>query len=312
MCGPQRGELTWPECSPTGSPHADEELEERVAALAAEDRVPGLTLTSGAGLFAEEVARSVARIDGMRLLATSPLDGVITNPADLAWDAWRAIVWHDRCGDKEAATWLAFLATHFGRRNEDDDPWRSTRAVYSAFGEGVLSWERVAASPADISTVCQVHAEECCRLKFANHRKFETPRPNHPLGVDAVLRSYVEGIIERTGGSQATLFSVPNESPTGRFERLMRELQFVKRFGRTALFDLLTLLGNLGVYDLAPGRICLVGATGPLRGAKMMFGGADTRTLEARANKMARRLDVPIQAVEDALCNWQKHPEIGG
>jgi Alpha-glutamyl/putrescinyl thymine pyrophosphorylase clade 3 len=304
--------MTWRECSPAGSPHQDEEIEERVAALAAEDWVPGLTLTLGAVLFAEEVARSVARIDGVRLLATDPLDGVGSDPADLAWDAWRAIVWHDRCGDKEEATWLAFLATHFGRREGDDDPWRSTRAVYSAFGEAVLSWERVVASPTDISKVCQGHADECRRLKFANHRKFETPRPGPPLGVDAVLRSYVEGIIERTGGSQAALFSVPNESPAGRFERLMRELRFVKRFGRTALFDLLTLLGNFNVYDLTPGRVHLVGATGPLRGAKTMFGGADKRTLEARANEMARRLDIPIQAVEDALCNWQKHPKIGG
>lgn len=291
---------------------ADEEIEQRVAALAAEDWVPGLTLTSGAALFAEEVARSVARINGVRLPAANPLDGVATNPADPAWDAWRAIVWHDRCGDKEEATWLAFLATHFGRREGDDDPWRSTRAVYSAFGEGVLSWEQVVASPADISTVCQGHAEECHRLKFGNHRKFETPRPGHPLGVDAVLRSYVEGIIQRTGGRQVALFSVPNVGAAGRSERLMRKLRFVKRFGRTALFDLLTLLGNSGVYDLTPGRVHLVGPTGPLRGAKKMFGNADNRRLEAYANEMATRLDIPIQAVEDALCNWQKHPEISG
>ena len=42
-----------------------------------------------------------------------------------------------------------------------------------------------------------------------------------------------------------------------------------------------------------------------------MFGCGDRMYLEHRANEMAKTLDVPIQAVEDALCNWQKHKEVG-
>lgn len=287
----------------------DSQLERRIAALARDDWAPGLRL--GAGLFAEELVRSRAHISKQRRLVNEPLGEAPPEPANPTWDAWRAMLAFDRQGDKEEATWLAFLATHFGRK-QDEDPWRSTRSIYSGFGEGRLSWELVVTAPVNITNVCSRHTEECRHLKFANHRKFETPQVGHRFGIDAVLGSYVAGIIKNTGGSQATFFSAPDESAERRFERLMRELRFVTRFGRTARFDFLTLLGNLGVYELRPGRIYLDGATGPLRGARMMFGNdVDVRTLEESAKEMARRLDVPIQAVEDALCNWQKHPELG-
>ncbi len=54
----------------------------------------------------------------------------------------------------------------------------------------------------------------------------------------------------------------------------MGELAPLVSFGRTGCFDLLVLLGNLGVYELAPPRLYLVGATAPKNGARRVLPGA--------------------------------------
>jgi hypothetical protein len=58
----------------------------------------------------------------------------------------------------------------------------------------------------------------------------------------------------------------------------------------------------------------VVGATGPLRGARLLFGGSVAAT-RLRANELdiwlvelAKALDLGMQEMEDALCNWQKAP----
>lgn len=289
----------------------DAQLKSLVDALAAANWVPGLRSTTD--LFTIELIRSVGRVYDLRQLTEQAHEGTQTVPEDPAWDAWRAIAAYNQQGDKEEAIWLAILATHFGRREADEDPWRSARLMYSGFGERLLSWKIVATEPTNIITqVCKRHAMVCQSLRFSNHRKYETSKLGRPSGIDAVLCSYVMGIRARSRRNQATFFSTPEEGPEVGFERLMNDLEFIRRFGRTAKFDLLALLGNLGVYELRPGRIYLKGATGPLRGAQAMFGRGDRLYLEHRANKMAKCLNVPIQAVEDALCNWQKHLKIGG
>ena len=45
----------------------------------------------------------------------------------------------------------------------------------------------------------------------------------------------------------------------------------LKRFGRTARFDYLTMVGKLGLANIAPGSPYMVGATGPLKGAALLF-----------------------------------------
>lgn len=56
-------------------------------------------------------------------------------------------------------------------------------------------------------------------------------------------------------------------------------------------------------------------ATGPLTGAKLLFGGNPTANLscsdlDARLIQLEAYLNVGMQAVEDALCNWQKSPGV--
>jgi Alpha-glutamyl/putrescinyl thymine pyrophosphorylase clade 3 len=102
-------------------------------------------------------------------------------------------------------------------------------------------------------------------------------------------------------------FSGHDATGEARFERLMGELKPLVSFGRTGSFDLLVLLGNLGVYALAPPRLYLAGATGPKDGARRILPGTrGLRELDDELSAAAHRLGVEIQAMEDALCNWQK------
>ena len=81
-----------------------------------------------------------------------------------------------------------------------------------------------------------------------------------------------------------------------------------RRFGRLAAYDFLTLLGTAGVLPIGPDRLYLDGATGPLEGARALFGdrGSDPASLDGRATRLAVALGVSLSAMEDALCNWQK------
>ena len=53
----------------------------------------------------------------------------------------------------------------------------------------------------------------------------------------------------------------------------------VARFGRLGKFDFLALLGRLNLVPISPGSAYLDGATGPLKGARLLFGGDTSATL---------------------------------
>ena len=92
--------------------------------------------------------------------------------------------------------------------------------------------------------------------------------------------------------------------------RFYDSLDAVTRFGRTARFDFLSLIDRLELADIAPGHAYLAGATGPLRGARLLYGDDDrpTRELEALVVELETYLGVGFDPLEDALCNWQKSP----
>jgi hypothetical protein len=84
-------------------------------------------------------------------------------------------------------------------------------------------------------------------------------------------------------------------------------------FGRLAKFDFLTMLGKLGIAPIEPGSAYLSGATGPLSGARLLFGGnadakLNARELDVRLVRLDNYLNVGMQVLEDSLCNWQKSP----
>ncbi|MBO0876130.1 MAG: hypothetical protein J2P19_22350 [Pseudonocardia sp.] len=85
------------------------------------------------------------------------------------------------------------------------------------------------------------------------------------------------------------------------------------RFGRTARFDYLTMLGKIGLAEVEPDCAHLVGSTGPQRGARLLLegrknGAPTAQLLEKRIASVQEALDISYDVLEDALCNWQKSP----
>jgi hypothetical protein len=94
------------------------------------------------------------------------------------------------------------------------------------------------------------------------------------------------------------------------FDLIYVSMDQVFRFGRTARFDFLTLLSRLQLLPIAPSRAYLQNATGPLHGAKLLFGGspATPLVLDQRLTDLDHHLRLGPDTLEDALCNWQKSP----
>lgn len=86
-------------------------------------------------------------------------------------------------------------------------------------------------------------------------------------------------------------------------------MRAVARFGRTARFDYLTMLGKLGLAAIEPAFAYLENSTGPIRGARLLFGADETAAIPERwLVELDAKLSVGMQVLEDALCNWQKSP----
>ena len=77
----------------------------------------------------------------------------------------------------------------------------------------------------------------------------------------------------------------------------------LRRFGRTARFDYLTMLAKLGLANIAPGSPYLIGATGPLKGARLLFGfsGPPSR-LDTLTTKLGSHLGLAIGRVMFVVC----------
>jgi hypothetical protein len=97
------------------------------------------------------------------------------------------------------------------------------------------------------------------------------------------------------------------------FDDLYQSMKAVKRFGRTARFDYLAMVGKVGLAPIEPGSAYLENSTGPITGARLLFGGRKTaelspRELNQQLVELNTELNVGMQVLEDALCNWQKSP----
>ena len=102
------------------------------------------------------------------------------------------------------------------------------------------------------------------------------------------------------------LIRVDEDEAVDEFDALYRRLRPLKQFGRTGRFDFLILLLDLGLISAEPRSCYLRGATGPLKGAKKLWGDRLPKELDELAADLSDRLTVSPIVMEDALCNWQK------
>jgi hypothetical protein len=111
----------------------------------------------------------------------------------------------------------------------------------------------------------------------------------------------------RRAGSQAAGYSGDaGWTAQRRFERAFERLA-LPGLGRGPRYELLVLLGALGVFELSPWSLHLTDPMDPTTvAAKRVFGIGDAMNLQRRASDLAAAAEVPIEALDLALLNWSR------
>lgn len=275
-------------------------------------RLPGVADPEARATLAMQCVASMRREDYYRLVQQKKIAATRADPSHPSFDAERAVAFHVQNGNVDEAAWLIFLMTYFARPAESG--WLRLQDVYGCLGQGIWNWTTVSADPSAF-TVWLATNWRNVRGKFGSHRKYESLRPNSARHMGRVIEDYINWIgpqghqrffaevIRRTGNDPHTIF-----------DGLYHQMR-ITSFGRLAKFDYLALIGRYRIAPINAGSAYLDGATGPLRGARLLFDGrvdGPTReeVLQELLDDLDRYLDVGMQVLEDALCNWQKSPSV--
>lgn len=277
--------------------------------------LPGLRPAGHLDCLAWQLVESRRRIEFIHFIRDAPHHPDRADPMSDLFHPLRAAVLNYQQGRIDEAYWLVFLAVHFGKHIRDG--WRLTRDVYGRLGgPGLWDWATISTKPRDFRVWLAANEGALRGRRFSNHRKFESLRANSAKGTAAVIESYVAWVnppLTHQDMIRATHKRV-GQHPHDTFDHLYRSMDTVQRFGRLGRFDYLTMLGKLGIAPIDPGSAYLWhNASGPLSGARLLFGGAAdanirAKSLDASLVELDKHLSVGMQAFEDALCNWQKSP----
>lgn len=283
--------------------------------------LPGLRSSEARrDVLIEQLLESVRRVKYIGEIGRREISERRCDPRDILFDPLRAAILKKRQGDIEEAYWLVFLLVHFGKSQRGR--WAYVSRIYGRLGIGPLwNWSAVSSDPTSFRQWL-AGAEEEIRFStprggFGNHRKYQSLDPYSETGTGAAVESYIEWV--GPPRTHRELFSAVCPGRTwnseDRFEVLYRSMQTVASFGRTARFDYLTNVGNIGLAAIEPGIPYLQGATGPLKGARLLYGGdrearLSAKYLDQKVRNLGDHLGLGMQVFEDALCNWQKSPGI--
>lgn len=184
--------------------------------------------------------------------------------------------------DLEQGSWIALLTTYLSplqgddEADGDDDPFRSIRGALTAWSTGELP---------DLAAV---------ELG---------PRSSHdPARGEETLVAYRQWA-QRAGSQQAAFAGDAAWTAERRFDRVYERLA-LPGLTRGARFDLLVTLGRVGLYELEPDSLQLVGDDEVTLAAKRVFGIGDRPNLERRARALSEAAEVPLAAFDLALANW--------
>jgi hypothetical protein len=261
-----------------------------------------------------QIIESLRRIEFVQIVRDQKIDPQRADPSSFLFDPIRAAAFWMSKGKQDEAFWLIFLATHFGKHVKYG--WGLTRAVYGGSNGLQWSWQRVSADVEKFRDwLSEREADLRARYAFSNHRKYQSLSARSATGTGAVVASYVKWI-EPPRTHQQMVHQVHlrvGQNPREVFGALYKSMDNVIGFGRLGKFDFLTMLGKLGIAPIEPGSAYLVGATGPVSGARLLFSDdvkhpITPRALDAQLIELDAALGVGMQVLEDSLCNWQKSP----
>ncbi len=109
--------------------------------------------------------------------------------------------------------------------------------------------------------------------------------------------------VERNGGQQRAFTGEESWTPARRFSRVFERLS-LPGFGRTARYELLTILGSAGRYPLEPDELHFVEDDATTLAAKRLLVSGDRMLLERRAKELADAAELPIGALDRGLAVW--------
>lgn len=276
-----------------------------------ERHLPGIEDTTARATLSMQMVASLRRLDYTEKVRNRHISSERADPESPLFDPERAAMLHARTGRLDEAFWLIFLATHFGKHPVHG--WRRVRDVYSGLGVGIWSWDRVSAEPDAFRSWLRDNGHRIGG-GFGSHRKYESLRTDFAKGTAAVVESYVNWVGSAHSHAELVreLVQRGGNHPHNIFDHFFNSM-CVTRFGRLGKFDFLALAGRLDLAPISPGSAYLSGATGPLKGARLLFGGdrcaqLDESMLETWLQDLDAKLSVGMQVMEDLLCNWQKSP----
>lgn len=298
------------------------ELERRLIAYGNEDRpLPGIVTDAARESFVGQLVDSIRRVRYVYAIRDRDIAKSCADPASDHFNPLKAAIAVQRHGNTDEAFWLVFLAIHFGKALRSG--WRLARDIYGRMGEGTTwNWELTSEKPDEFR---EWLAEKYSALKgdgiprnFGNHRKYETLKPASRRSTANVVASYINWVGPSRSHQHLVVSAqeAAGDDPRRIFDCLYRSMETVMSFGRTARFDYLTMLGKLELAPIFPGSTYMEGATGPVRGARLLFSGSMNSNIDrASLDQWLVALDAKLplgpfgmQILEDAVCNWQKSP----
>ena len=281
--------------------------------------LPGIATAECRGSFVRQLVASTRRNLFVEHVSDTDLSPSRCDPLSGKFDPLKAAVLLRRAGEADEAFWMLFLFVHFGRHRAAG--WRYAASVYGRLGSGGR-WDWASVS-SDVTGFRNWLDANAARVRgtgphgFGNHRKYESLSGWSNTGTGAAVASYVDWVGPTSTHlpkfEAARTFASGDSSAA--YDTLFQSMSSVRRFGRTARFDYLSMTGKLGLADVSPGRAYLVGSTGPLRGARLLFGSSGDReysaqALDERLIELNEYLAMGFDVLEDALCNWQKSPAL--
>jgi hypothetical protein len=269
----------------------------------------GIKDASARRTLAKQMIASLRRLDYTEILRQRDMHPNRADPGSQLFDPERAAFFHARNGDFDEAIWLIFLSIHFGKNGKHG--WRMLRDVYSGLGTGRWTWARSVSEPAAFRKWLKANRANI-RGAFGNHRKYETLDADSRSSTALVIESFIKLCRPSPTDYFAALAHSIGNDPAKIFDAAYEDFT-VARFGRLAKFDFLARLGRMDLAPMKPGSAYLRGATGPLRGARLLIDGdSNSHTSADDLDRVLQRLDqtlgVGMQVMEDATCNWQKSP----
>ena len=293
-------------------------IEDRLVRFSNDMRpLPGIQQQQSRTVLARQFVASIHRVRFVHQIVTRDISPRRADPNDEFFDPVRAAAYHQRTGDLDEAFWCVFLFVHFGKHARGG--YRYCREVYGRLGDGsIWDWTTTAANPAAFRRWLSDNEGQIRREGapggFGNHRKYQSLSGRSSRGTGATVESYVNWVAPPRTHEQLVAHALATANDhRDAFDMLYRSMNDVIQFGRMARFDYLSMVGKLGLAEIEPGSAYLAGATGPYAGACLLFGDEATAqvrrtTVDGWLVDLASFLEVGMQTIEDALCNWQKSP----